>query len=165
MRMLRVMACLMGVGALIFLSSARAYPQFEVSPDHFDGTDAQPSQPAKTMGATRNAKIHYQGHVTLPYSLRCNGKNLPPGKYALSLTSDGKTAELSLNRQGEDVRLEGTAQQQAGRREADALVVKRSGKVHQLSAVHVAQLEMVFSSVAEHERREVERLPVQWMQR
>jgi hypothetical protein len=133
-----------GLALLIALGSPRAYAQFEVDPDHYDIGQPEPVQPAKAAPPVQAAKIHYQGNFTLPYTLQCKGRQLPPGHYAVSLDSDGRTAQVALNRKGQAVKIQGIAQRQNHQSMRDALLVQRSKGLYQLSLIHVAQWDLVF---------------------
>ena len=106
-------------------------------------------QPAQTVNA------HYEASLTLPYSVKCNGQNVPAGRYNVSVNSDGKTARLTLNAQGVPARravnLSGVSAAAApgsktGMR--DEVLVSRNGEAHQLAELHVAQLRLVFDPTA-----------------
>jgi hypothetical protein len=155
-----------GLAGLAALGSPRAYAQSEIDPDHFEMTNTEPFQQSKTRTDSQVAKLHYEGNFTLPYRLQCKGKNLPPGKYSVSLNSDGRTAQVTLYRKGQAVRIEGIKQKKTRNRRRDALIVERRGTTHQLSLIHVAQIDLLFSPTpaVEHpahgKPRSIERLPL-----
>jgi hypothetical protein len=88
---------------------------------------------------------HYQGKVTLSHRVRCNGTTLAPGKYEVSLQSDGRTVELSLNRRGRIVTVTGSAYNKALNTERGYLVVERRGNTRRLSVVHIGLVEVAFA--------------------
>jgi len=135
---LRTCMCL---AFLVGLGTLRAYAQAEVDPDHYDTSEAVASQPTKTNTAHRAAQVHYEGSFLLPHSLQCNGRHLAPGKYSLSLSSDGKTTRLMLNRQGQVVRVREITQQRSHNLEQNALIVKRSGTTNRLAMIHLADFD------------------------
>jgi hypothetical protein len=129
--------------ALIFLFACLgAYAQSEIDPDHFESHNVEPFDKAKASGDA--ASIHYDGRFSLPYAVQCNGTSLRPGKYSVSLRSDGKVGQAILNQKGQAVKVVGFVRTQGGKRGNDALVVEHKGKTHRLSTIQVAELELVF---------------------
>jgi hypothetical protein len=140
---------LVSLAVLLIVAGPRAYAQFEVDPDHYETREPDSLQQSKTKTPDQ-AKIHYEGNFTLPYSLQWNGRSLPPGKYSVSLDTYGRTALVALNRAGQVLRLQGIARSQNRRRQPAALIVTRNGKMHHLSSIRVAQLDLVFDPGPEH---------------
>jgi hypothetical protein len=134
--------------------------------DHFDAPNLEPFEKAKINTNSQAASVRLEGNFSLPYSVQCHGKSLPPGKYLLSLRSDGRTAQLTLNRDGQAMKFEGLTQKQALDRRPDALVVEHSGKSRQLSLIQIGQLDLILTSdpVLEHPSggrpRTIEKLPL-----
>ena len=149
MRYPRVTQYLIGLAVLLALGGSRAYAPFEVDPDHYETREPESIEPSKTK-APGLAKIHFEGNFTLPYTLECNGRSLPPGKYSVSLDSDERTVQVTLNRAGQMLSLQGIARRQNRRRQPAALVVTRNGRVRRLSSIRVAQLDLVFDPGPEH---------------
>ena len=149
MRYPRFTQYLIGLAVLLALGGSRAYAQFEIDPDHYETREPESIEPSKTK-APGLAKIHFEGNFTLPYTLQCNGRSLPPGKYSVSVDSDERTVQVTLNRAGQMLRLQGIARRQNRRRQPAALVVTRNGKVRRLSSIRVAQLDLVFDPGPEH---------------
>jgi hypothetical protein len=162
------------VKKLLLFACTTIYPLFanspvqgqaEIAPDHYEATDSQ-SAPAKTAAKTKAVLIHYEGNFTLRYSVQCEGRSLRPGDYLVSLDSDGSTVRVTLNRRDQAVKFEGAAEKQPRYRGRDALLVERSGDNRQLSAIHIAQLELVLHPGRQGEQpkdrslRNVEALPV-----
>lgn len=141
---------LFGLAVMVSLAGPHAYAQFEIAPDHFEAREPD-LQPSKANTLSQSAKIQYVGDVTLPYTLQCNDRTLPPGKYSVSLHSDGRTARVTLNRKGAAVTLQGVAHRQNRYRGGEALVMERNGGQYRLSAIHLAQLDLVFNTHPEHQ--------------
>jgi hypothetical protein len=162
MKTVRTTKILIALASFVALGS-RAYAQFEVDPDHFEVTEVARAEQAKTnTGQLKRAR--YEGNFTLPYSLQCGGRSLPPGKYSVSLSSDGKTAQLTLIRKGQIITIAEVTQEQIRNSGRDALVVERSGSSHQLQMIHVAQVNFVLTSdprverTSDSEPRSIEKL-------
>ena len=136
----------LAVGIVVAAPSARA--QFEIDPDHFDSPSvlpfAQPTTKANSEAAGTN--IHYEGRFILPYSVRCKGKNLHPGKYSISLRADGKVGQARLNRNDETMDIAGVVQKQARSAGSNALVVELNRGTRKLSEIQIAQLDLILSS-------------------
>jgi hypothetical protein len=113
MKTVRTTKILIALASFVALGS-RAYAQFEVDPDpdHFEATEVVRAEQAKTnTGQLKGAR--YEGKFTLPYSLQCGGRSLPPGAYSVSLSSDG-SAQLTLIRKGQIITIaESTPEQSA----------------------------------------------------
>jgi hypothetical protein len=140
MKTTRIATYIIGLTLLTTLAGgAKAYAQFEIDPDHFE-TPAESTQAAKT---------HYEGKFTLPYTVQCHGRSLPPGKYSVSLDSDGKTGQATLLGKGQAVTVQGIVRRQS-RPSRGALVVERTGGMTQLSMIHAAQLDLKFNGGVEH---------------
>jgi hypothetical protein len=149
---IRLMTCFLGLAVLVTVGSPRAWAQSDVDPDHYEIRDPEPLPQSKTNVPGRVDKMHYEGNFILPYSLQCNRSNLPPGKYSISVDSEGRTVRVTLNRRGHSMKIEGITPRQNQNRGRNVLVVERNGANHQLSLIQVAQLDLVFSSVLGFER-------------
>ncbi len=131
-----------------FVGGSKAYAQFEIDPDHFDSADTE-SLPKSKSNATGHAeKVNFEGRVTLPYTVQCNGLSLPPGKYFVSLHADGRTAHVTLHQKGHAVRFQGIAKPQ-NRLMRNALVVERTEGLHRLSMIHAGHFDLVLNSELE----------------
>jgi hypothetical protein len=152
MKTARITGYIIGLAVLTTLvGGSKAYAQFEINPDHFETTDT-PTQPAK---------MHYVGKFTLPYTVQCDGRSLPPGKYSISLDSDGRVAQATLLRRGQAFRIQGIAQRQ-NCTSRNALVVERNGGVPHLSMIHASQMDLKFDDGTKQKsdsgRRTIEKL-------
>ena len=140
MKTKRIATYIIGLTLLTTLAGgSKAFAQFEIDPDHFD-------TPAESIQTT---KMHYEGKFTLPYTVQCHGQSLPPGKYSVSLDSDGRTGQVTLLRKGQAVRIQGVAQRQ-NYPSRSVFVVERGGGLAQLSMIHAAQIDLKFDGLREH---------------
>jgi hypothetical protein len=142
------MTTLLGWAAIISLGSSNAYAQFEIDPDHFETKEPEPLKPSKAGTPTPPAKVHYAGSFTLPYTLECNHRSLPPGKYSVSVDSDGRTALVTVNRKGAPVTLQGVERKQNRYWGREALVVERNEGIRHLSAIHLTEFDLTFRADA-----------------
>jgi hypothetical protein len=140
---------LAALAAVLLFANPRAQAQAEVDPDHYDVMEPD-SVSQKTHMDTQGAKVHYQGKVTLPHRIQCEGKSLHPGAYLVSLDSEGKTVLFTPNRKDGAVRITGVARRQAHYRGQDALVLERSGNERQLAAIHLGDTDLVFTRSEEN---------------
>jgi hypothetical protein len=134
-----------GLAAMSALVAPSVRAQAEIAPDHFESPDAVPFDPVKLAPTVKSVSGRYQGKVTLSHRVRCNGTTLAPGNYRVSLQSDGRTVELSLNRRGRIVTLTGLAYDKALNTERGYLVVERRGNTRRLSVVHIGLVEVAFA--------------------
>jgi hypothetical protein len=134
------------------LASPSARAQAEVAPDHFDAPDMVPFTEAQASTAAapaaQAANLHYDGKVTLAHSVHCNGKSLAPGKYAVSLRSDGRTVQVSLKQGGRVVTLQGAAHANVRICDRGYLVVERRGNERRLQVIHAGAVQLVFAPEA-----------------
>jgi hypothetical protein len=145
-----------------------ACAQSEIDPDHFESPNMEPLRPPKNGGAANAAAQtkRYDGEFVLPYSVQCNGKSLPAGKYSVSLSSDGKFGQATLNQKGQAIGIAGIIYSHAGKRANQALVIQHDGRTRRLSVIQVAELDLVFDwerwidSSSNSETIRIERLPL-----
>jgi hypothetical protein len=163
MKVTSLMGSLVSCVGFAVLAAPALYAQADVNPDHFEGANIEPfDKPAKTQ--TEVAAIHYNGKVTLPYPVQCSGKKLSPGKYSVSLRSDGKTFQATLKQKHQAIGIVGVVHKQDYKYGGNALLVELKGKTRELSAIQVAELNMVFepqvqlASFRESQRRRFEEL-------
>lgn len=153
---------------LIALGGAGAYAQQEIDPDHFDSPSPEPPDQPKTernqVGASR-----YDGNFSLPYAVQCSGQKLAPGKYSVSLRSDGKVGHGVLKSKSQFIEITSVVHPQGSKREADVVVVGSKGKVRALSAIQVAGVNFVFDPIfkvdtsSSSKKMHVETLPLTLM--
>jgi hypothetical protein len=144
MKVVSILGIFVGCVGLGALGAAPARAQAEVDPDHFELSNVKPNEEAKTNATGEATALRYDGKVTLPYTVQCSGKNLPPGKYSVSLHSEGKIVQATLKQKDQVIAVLATAYKQARKYESDALLVERKGKTRRLSAIQVAELNLVF---------------------
>jgi len=88
MKVLWILGQVTALTLLMALGGAGACAQVEIDQDHFDSLNTEPfGQP--TSHSQEHA-TRYDGNFSLPYALQCRGKQWAPGKYSISLRSDGK---------------------------------------------------------------------------
>jgi hypothetical protein len=158
MNTMRRMGAFVGLMGLVALGSPYAKAQAEIDPDHFDAPNMEAIRPANPVTLNAATAMRYEGKFTLPQSVQCNGENLASGEYSITLRSDGKTAEATLQRGEQVIRIRGVAREQTSNKVHDALIVERSGGLRRLSAVHVGQVDLVFGSAAK--AATIEELPL-----
>src|SRR5215468_3474016 len=152
MKTAEIPAYAIGLTVLIMaVGGSRAHAQFEIDPDHFETTDTP----------TPKAQVHYEGKVTLPYTVQCDGRSLPAGKYSVSLDSDGRTGQVIMLRNGQAFKIQGIAQKQ-NHQARNSLVVERSGGPPELSMIHAYPMDLKFADGIKQksggEHRTMERL-------
>ena len=141
----RVVAIFVGLVASAILGASCAQAQSEIDPDHFDSPNTEPIPQPKAPDSTRIDTIRYEGQFTLPHEVRCNGISLRPGKYSVSLRSNGKVGQVTLNRNGHATEIAGIVQKQAAKRRNE-LIVEHNGKGRALSVIRVSGFDFVFDA-------------------
>jgi hypothetical protein len=134
-----------GLAALGAVAVPSVRAQAELAPDHFDSPDMLPFDQPQLQATAKPVSGHYQGKMTLAHRVRCNGATLAPGKYEVSLQSDGKTVEVTLNHRGRIVTVKGQAYEKPLNTERGYVVVERRGNARRLSVVHVGLVEVAFA--------------------
>lgn len=163
---IRLLVVLLGFAAA---AAPRGYAQSEIDPDHFDSpnTEGFPQPKTKPDVGAETGKGRFRGQFTLPYSVRCAGKRLPRGNYSFSLRSDGKIGRATLNQKGQSMQVTGVVRAPADSREQNVLFVECRGNTRRLSAIHVAELDVVLDPPGEQmessspgEPSRIEKLPL-----
>ncbi len=144
MRVVSIVGILAGLSGLIAIGAPSARAQSEVDPDHFESINVEPFDRAKIDSSREASAIRYDGKFTLPYTVQCSGKSLPPGRYSVSLHSDGKIGQATLKQAGQVIGIAGVVHKLAHKYGSDALVVELNGRTRRLSAIQVAELNLVF---------------------
>jgi hypothetical protein len=148
---------------LACLLPVTAHAQADVSPDFYplSNTETIVAQPAQ-VASTKPTKSDFEGKVSLPYDVKCSGKNLKSGQYSLSVKSEGKGRVVTIHRRGEEVsiRVREVPTNRAGSQ--SALLVRKSDEGRRLEAVYVeglsAMLYLETGTMGDHDR--MERLPI-----
>jgi hypothetical protein len=138
MKVVSIVGILAGLSGLIAIGAPSARAQSEVDPDHFESPNVESFERAKINTSRGAMAIRYDGKFTLPYTVQCSGKSLPPGRYSVSLHSDGKVGHATLNQGGKTTAIAGVINKQGRKRGDDALLVERNGNTRRLSAIQVA---------------------------
>jgi hypothetical protein len=148
MKTAKIVNLLVLLAGLATVATPCCYSQSEIDPDHFDSPNTDPFPQRQTRGgiATETGRVRFEGKVTLPYSLICAGKRLLPGRYNVSLRSDGKTGRATLNQKGQTLEIAAAVRLPAEPHARNTLLVECLGKTHRLSAIHVQEIELVFDS-------------------
>ena len=123
-----------------FMLPATARAQSDMSPDEFafsapETTAAQPAQ-----SATQIAKADFEGKVSLPYNVKCGGKNLKAGQYRLSVKSEEGRRVVTINGSGENVNIHMREVLTNRWASQSALLVGKSSEGRRLQAVYVEGL-------------------------
>jgi len=145
------------------LLPATAHAQADVSPDFYPlpNTETIAAQPAQVASA-KQAKADFEGKFSLPYEVKCSGKNLKSGKYLLSVKSEGKGRVVTIHRSGEEVSIRVREVPTNRAASQSALLVRKSDEGRRLEAVYVEGLNAMLypetDTMGSHGR--MERLPI-----
>jgi hypothetical protein len=126
------------------LLPATARAQSDMSPDEyaFSATETTAAQPVRAASA-KLTKADFEGKVSLPYDVKCGGKNLKAGHYLLSVKSEKGSRVVTINGSGENVDIH--MRQVLTNRWASqsALLVGNSSEGRRLEGVYVEGLNAV----------------------
>jgi len=127
----------------------------------------EPFEKAKINISAEARARHYDGRFTLPYTVQCNGKSLSPGRYSVSLQSNGKIGQVTLKQRGRAIGVPGVVHKPAHKNGSDTLVVvELDGRTRRLSAIQVAELDLIFEpglameAASNRRPRRFEKLPL-----
>jgi len=150
------------------LGCSGAYAQAEIDPDHFDS----PSTPLVSQPKTANRKTavtRYDCAFSLPYCVWCNGKQLAPGKYSLSLCSEGSVGHATLHQNRHRIEIAGVVRIEAPEQRGDVVVVENNKNGRTLSVFRVRGFDFVFdpkqSADSAPDGRHAEKLPLTMLAR
>lgn len=136
------------VGIFLFVSLG-AYAQSEIDPDHFDSPNTEPIPQPKVTANSQSRETQFDGKFTLPYTVQCGGKSLPPGKYSFFFRSDGKVGQGVMKSKNQTVGILGVVHRQARKTGRDALIVENKRSTRTLSVIQVAELDFVLDAKPE----------------
>jgi hypothetical protein len=163
---IRISIALIMASAGLWLALPAA-AQSEIDPDHFESPNAEPFEKAKINTSTEARALHYDGKFTLPYTVQCSGKSLSPGRYFVSLHSNGKIGQATLKQRGRAIGVPGVVHKPAHKNGSDTLVVvELEGRTRRLSAIQVAELDLIFEpglameAASNRRPRRFEKLPL-----
>jgi len=163
-----VFAAALGFAALL---PATARAQADAMPDSF-AFSAEEAAVAQQAGL-QLAKGDFEGKVSLPYDVKCEGKNLKAGQYSLSLKSDGISHIVTIHGSGENVNLHvreianaptNVRANQPSNEAASqsALLVGKSHEGRKVEAVYVKELNrtLYLSTSSQGTSSHMDRLPI-----
>ena len=149
MKVLWILGKVTALTLLMALGGAGACAQVEIDQDHFDSLNTEPfGQPTSQ---SQEHATRYDGNFSLPYALRCRGKQLAPGKYSISLRSDGKFDHGVLKSKRQFIEITSVVHPQGSQRGADVVVVGSNGRARTLSAIRVEGVNFVFDPIFKRE--------------
>jgi len=149
---------------LVCLSPSIARAQADAMPSPEDYPFSAPeraARPAQPVGQEQ-AKADFHGAVSLPYGVNCDGKDLRPGRYTLSVQSVGSTRVVTFL--GSGVRVSVHVREMRSNREESrsALLVRKSGEGRRLEGIYVRALSaMLYLDANRNEAQAaIDRLPI-----
>lgn len=143
---------------LACLLPATARAQSDVMPDEFAFSDtATAAQPVVAV----QAKANFEGKISLPYGVNCEGKNLKAGEYLVSVKSEGANRVVAIHGRGENVNMHVREVRTDGVTSRSALLVRKSGQGHKVEAVYVEGLGALYLNAKTNGAAAgMERLPI-----
>jgi len=156
-----IFAAALGLACLL---PTTTHAQADVSPYVYEVVSAETTTAEQQLIAAANTAkpADFQGRFALPYEVRCKGKSLKSGQYALSVKSEGTGRVVTITRNGETMNIR--AQELAGNAAASqsTVLVRKSHEGRLLEAVYVRQLNMLLylDTNAATQSGQMERLPI-----
>jgi hypothetical protein len=137
-----IFAAALGVACLLPVTT---HAQADVSPDVYEvaNTETNVADQHVQVAANTAKPADFQGRFALPYEVRCKGKSLKSGQYALSVRSEGTARVVTITRNGETMNIR--AQELTGSPAANhsTVLVRKSHDGRRLEAVYVRQLNVL----------------------
>jgi hypothetical protein len=136
-----IFAAALGVACLLPVTT---HAQADVSPEVYENVSTETIVAQQHLLAANSAKpADFKGSFALPYDVRCKGKSLKSGQYALSVRSEGTGRVVTITRNGETMNIR--AQELTGNPPASqsTVLVRKSQEGRLLEAVYVRQLNML----------------------
>jgi hypothetical protein len=149
MKVLWILGKVTALTLLMALGGAGAYAQVGIDRDHFDSPNTELFDQPRTQSQAHATR--YDGNFSLPYALQCRGKQWAPGKYSISLRSDGKFDHGVLKSKRQFIEITSVVHPQGSQRGADVVVVGSNGRVRTLSAIRVAGVNFAFAPISKRE--------------
>ncbi len=155
-----IFAAALGVACLLPVTT---HAQADVSPDVYENVSTETIVAQQHLQAANTAKpADFQGSFALPYEVRCKGKSLKSGQYALAVKSEGTGRVVTITRNGETMNIR--AQELTGNPPAShsTVLVRKSQEGRLLEAVYVRQLNVVLylDTNATTQAGRMEQLPI-----
>ncbi len=143
--------------------AAHAQADSMPNPDEypFSAQETTVAQPAHVASA-KVANADFEGKVSLPFNVKCGGKNLKPGQYVLSVKSEGTSQVVTIHGRGENMQMRVHQVSANPGASQSALLVRKSGEGRRLEAVYVAGLNatLYLNTSPDGSHAGMERLPI-----
>jgi len=99
-----IFAAALGVACLLPVTT---HAQADVSPDVYEvvSTETIAAEHQLLVAANTAKPADFQGRFALPYEVRCKGKSLKSGQYALTVKSEGTARVVTITRNGETMNI------------------------------------------------------------
>jgi hypothetical protein len=138
-----------------------AHAQAEVSPDHYElsNTEVTPALNAAIAGA-KQTKADFTGKFSLPYSVRCNGQDLRPGEYLISVKARGTSQVVTIQETNTNLTFQARMVPANERMNGSTMIVRKSPKGRKLEGVYVAQLSSILYFQPVASAGSIERVPI-----
>ena len=137
-----ILAAALGIACLLPVTT---HAQAEVSPEVYDVVSTETMAAEQQLIASSNTAkpADFEGRFALPYEVRCKGKSLKSGQYAVSVKSEGTGRVVTISRNGETMNIR--AQELTGNSapKHSTVLVRKSHDGRLLEAVYVRQLNVL----------------------
>jgi len=154
---------LAGVLGFACLLPATVHAQVDAQPDTnlSEGPNMERIGPqAAPIADAKEAKADFAGTFSLPYDLKCGAKSLKPGRYSLSVKSQGTSRFVTIHGNAANVNIQARVVPANRGTSQSALLVRNSGEGRRLEAVYVEGLNAMLYLEASGIDGVMERLPI-----
>lgn len=158
MTRISIFAAALGIACLL---PTTAHAQAEVSPDNYEllNTDASPALNASIPSA-KQTKADFSGKFSLPYNVKCNGQNLRPGNYSISVKARGTGNVVTIHETNTNLNFQARTVPANQRMNGSTVIVRKSQKGRKLEGFYVAGLNSILYLQPTANEGSIERLPI-----
>jgi len=128
-----IFAAALGFACLL---PATVHAQAEVAPDQYEFSHTE----ITSAPSAKETKADFAGKFLLPYNVKCSGRNLRPGRYLISVKSEGTSRVITIHGERANVNIPARLVPANQGATGSTLIVRRSGQGRQLEGVYVEQL-------------------------
>jgi len=153
-----IFAAALGVACLL---PTTVHAQAEVAPDHYElsHTDVTPAQSAP-IASSKETKADFTGKFSLPYNVKCSGRNLRPGQYSIAVKSEGTSRVITIHGSSANVSVPARMVPPNQTASGSTLIVRKSGEGRSLEGIYLAELNQMLYVQTTASHGLIEHLPI-----
>lgn len=153
-----IFAAALGIACFVPMT---AHAQADVSPDHYElsNTEVIPALNAAIVG-TKQTKADFTGKFSLPYSVKCNGQDLRPGQYLISVKARGTSHVVTIQESNTNLNFQARMVPASEQMKGSTVIVRKSQNGRKLEGFYVAGLSSILYLQPTASAGSIERVPI-----